>query len=84
MFKKFIIQPSLNMRLTLIMLFLSFFLITILMIMYAQSEQKLIKQMELQTSELTRAIQIGVEEVTTNKGTTDEARLAQYLSLIHI
>ena len=71
------------MRLTLIMLFLSFFLITILMIMYAQSEQKLIKQMELQTSDLTRAIQIGVEEVTTNKGTTDEARLAQYLKKLN-
>jgi nitrogen fixation/metabolism regulation signal transduction histidine kinase len=83
MFKKFIIQPSLNMRLILIMLFLSFFLITILMIMYAQSERKLIKQMELQTSELTRAIQIGVEEVTTSKGTTDEARLAQYLNKLN-
>ena len=71
------------MRLTLIMLFLSFFLITILMIMYAQSEQKLIKHMELQTSELTRAIQIGVEEVTTNKGATDEARLAQYLKKLN-
>jgi nitrogen fixation/metabolism regulation signal transduction histidine kinase len=82
MFKKLIIQPSLNMRLILIMMFLSFSLITILMIMYTQSERKLIKQMELQTSELTRAIQIGVEEVTTSKGTTDEARLAQYLKKI--
>jgi nitrogen fixation/metabolism regulation signal transduction histidine kinase len=83
MFKKFVIQPSLNMRLVLIMMFLSFFLISILMIMYAQSESKLIKQMELQTSELTRAIQIGVEEVTTSKGSTDEQRLAQYLNKLN-
>jgi nitrogen fixation/metabolism regulation signal transduction histidine kinase len=83
MFKKLILQPSLNMRLILIMMFLSFFLITILMIMYAQSEEKLIKQMELQTSDLTRAIQIGVEEVTTSKGTTDQQRLAQYLNKLN-
>lgn len=78
-----IIRPSLNMRLILIMVFLSFFLISILMIMYAYSERNLIKQMELQASDLTRAIQIGVEEVTTSKGATDEARLAQYLKKLN-
>jgi nitrogen fixation/metabolism regulation signal transduction histidine kinase len=83
MLKKLITQPSLNMRLILIMMFLSFFLITILLIMYTQSEEKLIRQMELQTSDLTKAIQIGVEEVTTNKGTTDQARLAQYLKKLN-
>lgn len=83
MFKKIIIHPSLNLRLILIMLFLSFFLITILMLMYAQSEKKLLKQLELQTTELTKAIQIGVEEVTTGKGSTDEARLSQYLNKLN-
>jgi nitrogen fixation/metabolism regulation signal transduction histidine kinase len=78
-----VIQPSLNMRLILIMVFLSFSLISILMVMYAYSERKLINQMELQATELTRAIQIGVEEVTTSKGSTDEARLAQYLKKIN-
>jgi nitrogen fixation/metabolism regulation signal transduction histidine kinase len=53
------------------------------MIMYTQSEEKLIKQMELQTSDLTRAIQIGVEEVTTSKGKTDQQRLAQYLNKLN-
>jgi nitrogen fixation/metabolism regulation signal transduction histidine kinase len=71
------------MRLILIMVFLSFFLISILMLMYAYSERKLIKQMELQASDLTRAIQIGVEEVTTSKGATDEARLAHYLKKLN-
>ncbi len=79
MFKKFMIRFSLNMRLTLIMLFLSFILISILMFLYSESEKKLFKELERQTTELTKAIQIGVEEVTTGKGKTDEARLAQYL-----
>ena len=35
--------------------------------------------MEKQTAELTKAIQIGVEEVTMGKGKSDEARLAKYL-----
>ncbi len=73
------IRFSLNMRLTLIMLFLSFILISILMFLYSESEKKLFKELERQTTELTKAIQIGVEEVTTGKGKTDEARLAQYL-----
>jgi signal transduction histidine kinase len=78
-----IIRPSLNMRLILIMMFLSLFLMSILMLMYAYSERKLIKQMEMQTTDLTRAIQIGVEEVTTSKGSTDEARLSQYLKKLN-
>ncbi len=71
------------MRLTLIMLFLSFVLISILMLLYSQSEQKLFKELERQASELTKAIQIGVEEVTTGKGKSDEARLQQYLKKLN-
>lgn len=37
------------------------------------------REIERETVELTKAIQIGVEEVT-GKGTTDEARLSQYLN----
>lgn len=83
MFKKFSVRFSLNMRLTLIMLFLSFVLISILMFLYSESEKKLFKELENQTTELTKAIQIGVEEVTTGKGKTDEARLAQYLKKLN-
>jgi len=79
MFNKFIFRFSLNLRLIMIMLFLSFILISILMFLYSESEKKLFKQLERQTTELTKAIQIGVEEVTTGKGKSDEARLAQYL-----
>ena len=77
------IRFSLNMRLTLIMLFLSFILISILMFLYSESEKKLFKELERQTTELTKAIQIGVEEVTTGKGKSDEARLAQYLNKLN-
>jgi nitrogen fixation/metabolism regulation signal transduction histidine kinase len=61
-----------------IMLFMSFILITTLMIIYSQSEERLSREIERQTRELTKAIQIGVEE-TTATGDTDEARLSKYL-----
>jgi sensor histidine kinase regulating citrate/malate metabolism len=83
MFKKVKVRFSLNMRLTMIMLFLSFMLITILMLLYSESERKLFKELEKQTTELTKAIQIGVEEVTTGKDKSDEARLAQYLKKLN-
>jgi len=83
MFNKFTFRFSLNLRLIMIMLFLSFILISILMFLYAESEKKLFKELERQTTELTKAIQIGVEEVTTEKGNTDEARLAKYLKKIN-
>lgn len=78
MFKRFHFNPSLNLRLIMIMLFMSFILITTLMIIYSQSEERLSREIERQTRELTKAIQIGVEE-TTATGDTDEARLSKYL-----
>jgi signal transduction histidine kinase len=83
MLKKFKVRFSLNLRLIMIMLFLSFILISILMFLYSESEKKLFKELERQTTELTKAIQIGVEEVTTGKGKSDEARLAQYLKKLN-
>ncbi|HMK55173.1 MAG TPA: HAMP domain-containing histidine kinase [Dissulfurispiraceae bacterium] len=83
MLNNFKFSFSLNLRLTLIMLFLSFILISILMFLYSESERKLFKELEKQTTELTKAIQIGVEEVTTGKGKSDEARLAQYLKKLN-
>ncbi|MGO9379882.1 MAG: ATP-binding protein [Dissulfurispiraceae bacterium] len=79
MFKKIKVRFSLNMRLTMIMLFLSFILISILLFLYSESEKKLFTELERHTTELTKAIQIGVEEVTTGKGKSDAAKLAQYL-----
>lgn len=78
MVEKFSFNLSLNRKLILIMLFLSFILISVIMFLYSQSEQALFRERERQTMELTKAIQIGVEEVTAS-GATDEARLSKYL-----
>lgn len=69
---------SLNMKLIMIMLGLSCALILILFFFYTQFEKKLYRELEAQARELTKAIQIGVEEVT-GRGETDEARLEKYL-----
>jgi nitrogen fixation/metabolism regulation signal transduction histidine kinase len=73
---------SLNKKLILMMIFLSFILIVMLLFFYSQSEQDLSREIERQTTELTKAIQIGVEEVT-GSGATDEARLSKYLTSLN-
>ncbi|MBF0557531.1 MAG: two-component sensor histidine kinase, partial [Nitrospirae bacterium] len=73
---------SLNKKLILMMIFLSCILIGMLLFFYSQSEKDLSRAMERQTTELTKAIQIGVEEVT-GSGTTDEARLSKYLTSLN-
>ncbi|MFN3479791.1 MAG: HAMP domain-containing protein, partial [Thermodesulfovibrionales bacterium] len=78
MFRSFFLNLSLNKKLVLMMLFLSFILLTILFFLYWQSEKALLNQLASQTTELSKAIQIGVEEVT-GSGSTDEMRLSQYL-----
>ncbi|MFQ3573003.1 MAG: HAMP domain-containing sensor histidine kinase [Thermodesulfovibrionales bacterium] len=70
---------SLNTRLVIIMLFLSFIMVCALLVIYSQSEKAIYREIERQTSDLTKAIQIGVEEVTAT-GITDEARLSKYLT----
>jgi nitrogen fixation/metabolism regulation signal transduction histidine kinase len=73
---------SLNMKLVLMMLFLSSVLLSILLFLYWQSEKVLLSELSNQTAELSKAIQVGVEEVTAS-GTTDETRLAQYLKSLN-
>ncbi len=75
----FLYSNSLNTRLIVIMLFLSFIMVSALLVIYSNSEKALSREIERQTSDLTKAIQIGVEEVTASVGSTDEARLANYL-----
>ena len=60
------------------MLFLSSILLSVLFFLYWQSEKVLLTELGNQTAELSKAIQVGVEEVT-GSGSTDESRLAQYL-----
>jgi nitrogen fixation/metabolism regulation signal transduction histidine kinase len=80
--KTFFSNLSLNKKLVLMMLFLSFILLSILHILYWQSEKALLNELSGQTAELSRAIQVGVEEVTT-AGSTNETRLAQYLEQLN-
>jgi len=69
---------SLNKKLIIMMVFLSLILILILLYLYSQSERALLAELEKQTSELSRAIQVGVEEVTST-GSTDQMKLYNYL-----
>ncbi len=78
MIKTFFLNLSLNKKLILMMLFLSFILLAALSFLYWQSEKALLNELGNQTADLSKAIQVGVEEVT-GSGTTDETRLAQYL-----
>ncbi len=73
---------SLNKKLILMMLFLSSVLLSILIFLYGQSEKVLLNALGNQTADLSKAIQVGVEEVTAS-GTTDESRLAQYLKSLN-
>ncbi|MDO9289082.1 MAG: ATP-binding protein [Thermodesulfovibrionales bacterium] len=78
MLKDYFRSLSLNKKLILMMLFLSFVLTSILMVLYTQSEKAMFKEYEAQIVELSKAIQVGVEEIT-SQGSTDEMRLYQYL-----
>lgn len=63
------------------MIFLSFVLLSILFFLSWQSEKTLFNELASETAELSKAIQVGVEEVTSS-GSTDESRLAQYFSTL--
>ncbi|MBM4137058.1 MAG: HAMP domain-containing protein [Nitrospira sp.] len=78
MLKNYFLNLSLNKKLIGMMLFLSFILTSVLQFLYSQSEKALLTELENQTAELSKAIQVGVEEVT-SRGYTDEMRLSTYL-----
>jgi signal transduction histidine kinase len=80
--KEYFLSISLNKKLIGMMLFLSLILVSVLMFLYSESEKALLAELENQTVELSKAIQVGVEEVTT-KGTTDEMRLRNYLKKLN-
>jgi nitrogen fixation/metabolism regulation signal transduction histidine kinase len=80
--KKFFLNLSLNKKLIGMMIFLSLSLISVLLFLYSQSEKALFTEIEKQTAELSKAIQVGVEEVTSS-GYTDEARLQKYLQRLN-
>lgn len=80
--KTFFENRSLKTKLLLMMLFLSFLSLGILFILYTRSEKALIERIEKHTLDLSTAIQISVEELTTY-GSTDEARLREYLNRLN-
>ncbi len=80
--KEYFLSISLNKKLIGMMLFLSLILLSVLMFMYGQSEKALLNKLESQTAELSKAIQVGVDEVT-SKGSTDQMRLQTYLKQLN-
>ncbi len=82
MFKDYFLRMSLNKKLTAMMLLLSLSLISIYIFLYYQTERAVYRELAQQTSELSKAIQVGVEEVTSS-GATDEKRLQNYLQKLN-
>ncbi len=80
--KNYFLNLSLNKKLIGMMLFLSFILVSVLLFLYSKSDKALLKEFENQTAELSKAIQVGVEEVTSS-GYTDEMRLQHYLQKLN-
>jgi len=72
---------SLSLRAKLLLMMFSLLLLTLasLFVLYWQAERALILQVEKHTMDLSSAIQISVERLT-SKGRTDEARLQDYVT----
>lgn len=69
---------SLNKKLVALMLFQSFSIIAVLVFLYYQTETSIYNEFEKQIADLSKGIQMGVEEVT-GSGLPDENRLQNYL-----
>lgn len=76
--KDYILRLSLNKKLIAIMLFLSLCLMSVLVLLSYQTERAIYREFENQISELSKGIQVGVDEVTSTE-VTDEKRLQTYL-----
>ncbi|MDA8155272.1 MAG: ATP-binding protein [Actinomycetota bacterium] len=79
MLRNVFLNLSLNKKLIIMMLFLSFTLLSTLVFLYIQSEKQLISQVASHTADLSKAIQVGVEEVTR---TRDDIKLKKYLKTL--
>lgn len=69
---------SLNKKLVALMLFQSFGIIAVLVFLYYRTETSIYREFEKQIADLSKGIQMGVEEVT-GSGLPDENRLQNYL-----
>ncbi len=80
--KDYFLKLSLNQKLVAMMLLLSISLTSVFVVLYSQTEKAMYSELENQTAELSKAIQVGVEEVTSS-GATDEKRLQNYLQKLN-
>ncbi|PKL52304.1 MAG: two-component sensor histidine kinase [Nitrospira bacterium HGW-Nitrospira-1] len=80
--KEFFLRLSLNQKLVAMMLLLSLSIITVFVVLYSSAEQAIFKEFEDRSTELSKAIQIAVEEVTST-GTPDVRRLSNYLKKLN-
>ncbi len=76
MLRNYFLNISLNKKLVLMMLFLSFMLLSMLVFFYLHDEKRLISEVTSRTADLSRAIQIGVEvtQTKTASQTGEEAK----------
>ena len=80
--KDYFLRLSLNQKLVAMMLLLSLSIITIFVVLYSRTEQAIFKEFEARSTELSKAIQIAVEEVTSS-GSPDVKRLENYLKKLN-
>jgi len=80
--KDYFLRLSLNQKLIAMMLLLSLSIITIFVVLYSRAEQDIFRQFEARSTELSKAIQIAVEEVTSS-GAPDVKRLENYLKKLN-
>ena len=80
--KEYFLKLSLNEKLVAMMLMLSLSIISVFVFLYSKTEKAMFREFEAQTAELSKAIQVGVEEVTSS-GLTDEKRLQNYLQQLN-
>jgi len=78
----YLLRLSLNQKLVAMMLLLSLAIITVFVVLYSSAEQAIFKEFEDRSTELSKAIQIAVEEVTSS-GSPDVKRLENYLKKLN-
>jgi len=76
-------KPSLRFRLVAIMLFTSLCLVSILVVFYYQTEKALFNEFERQTSELSKAVQVGLQSAA-GKNLSDTKSLEGYLNKLNV
>ena len=80
--RNYFLRLSLNQKLVAMMLLLSMSIIIVFVVLYSSAEQAIFREFEDRSTELSKAIQIAVEEVTSS-GPPDVKRLENYLKKLN-